>query len=197
MRVDTYSKIIDTINDYQKLGTERLANGAYLVGKVPHIAPYAYLNVVFPPLIDSDIIELEQKMNMNIPTVFKEFLKQMNGVYLFSGTLAIYGKRANYNRDIESAWQPFDIIKSNTVERLNDAPRDSFFFGSYNWDGSLVYFNDVSQVIRCSCDSSVPLNVWNSFNDFIVMELERIDELYDSEGKEIDESVPTCPTSEK
>ena len=185
--MDEKTFLIDTVNDFVSIGQKRLEDGTYLIGKVPHVAPKAWLHAIYPPM--------QGELSIQVPSLYLQFLKQINGASLFSGTLDLFGKRNNYNRDEISVWQPFDIVKPNTIERLHDAKPDYFFFGFYDWDGSLLYFDEKNKIHRCSSDSSIPLNTWSSFSDFLKSEMSRISLLFDENGREIDENVPTCPTS--
>jgi len=192
--MDYFDIVIEKINKFGQFGIKELSNGTFLVGKAPHVAPSAWLHAVFAPLSDNQIEELQDKLGILLPDDFRYFLKRANGISIFSTSLSIYGHRDNYERNLGSVWQPFDIITPNKYERPKDATKDFFFIGGYDWDGSMLYIDlRTSKVYRCSNETSTPLNEWENLGKMLVEEVDRLIELFDSKGIEIDGNKPTTP----
>lgn len=185
---------------YEHLGTHVISeSGTELIGKAPHIGNCAWLFEIFSPITDNEISEMEAKLECAIPHTYRMFLCHCsNGLRLFVDTLNLFGHRGNYNRDIVSAYQPYDIITLNNRERPTDATEDMFFIGSYDWDGSLVYISRTDEKVHfCKSHSARPLYEWESFDVFLQSEIIRLDKLFDDNGIELDTSSPTIPIFRK
>lgn len=174
-------------------GQLTLNNNTELFGRVPHIAPQAWLHAIYPPLHLEEIILIESELGLKIPSAYKEFLSEMNGLTLFSGSLDLFGYRRIEGRTFEAAYQPFNLIKLNREERLKDTPEGYFFIGFYNWDGSLLYLDGNEVVHRCSSSSFKSINSWLTFEIFIDSEVKRLSLMFDKAGKEINLDEPTTP----
>ncbi len=174
------------------LGYRTLPDGTQLFGRVPHVAPQAWLHALFPPISDREIDQIEGEMGAYVPDVFRDFLNLANGFRIFSGSLSIYGQRSNYERTIDSVWQPFCIVTPNTIERLPDAADWHFFIGGYSCDNGYHLYMDRrdGKVYLCSRKSVKPLHRWNSFPELVVEESSRLARLFDESGREIDPNQP-------
>lgn len=187
-------KIFSVIDRAKILGVRELSNGGKLVGHVPHVAPEAWLHEVFGPLVEQDVLKLENEMRRPIPSEIRQFLKEINGLMLFSCSLSIYGFRTSFSRSGDEVWQPFSLVTPNTIERPKDALESFFFFGGYGWDGSRLYIDTAtSKVIRAARRTSKPLSEWNSFEEMLVTETIRIALLFDNSGRQLDVNKPTTP----
>jgi len=166
-------KIESFLLQYQHLGYKETTY-AELYGKAPYIAPQAWLHAVFKPLYADEIAYVKDNLK-NLPDFYEKFLKIYNGFSIYNSALSLYGLRRNYKRDFDSVWQPYDIFDLNIYDKPGDASGNEFFFAAYNKDGSLVYYNSVAdKIIKCSADSVAELNTWNSFEDFIIDEIDRL-----------------------
>ncbi len=193
-----YLKILNKIfRRFKSLGIKETRSGASLIGKAEFIAPNAWLHKTYEPLSEEELNELETKLSIEIPFPYKEFLRQTNGCKLFNTTLTVDGYQRNYHRDEESVWQPFDLILTNVDERIPEADVNIFFIGGYDWDGSLVYLDRITnRIMRCSREDIRPLNIWQNLELFLEAETERLLCLFDSKGQEIDEDISTAPEEE-
>lgn len=191
---DSVGYLMKVVNQFRSLGTQELSTGVVLIGHVPHVAPEAYMHVLYPPLDASQISTIEHALGRQLPIELKTFYQRLNGVQLFSYTMWINGLRFSYVRSGEEAWQPYSIITPNTVERPEDADDSLVFFGGYRWDGSsLCMRSDSPAVYRCAPGTSVPLNKWRSFDEMLISEIDRLSGLFDTRGRRLDESAPTVP----
>lgn len=123
--------IQNLLNEAKKYGEQRLENGVWLVQPAPEIAPKAWTHIVHPPLLESDIDDLELKLSFRFPSQIRNFFLNFNGASFFGGQLTIWGKRTSYSRQGASSWQPFDIVSHNAPgERPSGSPYSIVYFGS-------------------------------------------------------------------
>ncbi len=177
-----------------------LGNGTLLICHVPHVAPEAWLHILYKGLGANEMAEYETRFPVKFPNAYREFLRMANGVNIFSDSTAVWGYRESYIRKGETAYQPYDLLLLNQ-ERPRGCPDSWLFFGSYSWGrGSDVHFDtslgvDNSEVFRIARDSTTILNKWSSFNDWFVTEVERLANLFDENGKKKNPQEPTIPSS--
>ena len=167
----------------EALGTRTAGTGARLVGHVPHVAPEAYLHVVYPALPSSEIPPLESEVGRPLPESYRSFLETMNGLSLFSGSLSIYGRRAISVRSGDAVWQPFSVVTPNTYERPRSLAADAVVIGGYRRDGSLIYVRGSGEVIRCQREDPRPLNRWPEFPGMLAEEAVRLSAYFDELGR--------------
>ncbi len=180
---------------FSHLGVTHLKNGALLIGKAPHIAEYAWLNVMYPCATETEIYDLEKRLGCAIPKVYKDFLMNVsNGLNVMNCTLALHGCRMSYNRaDFESRY-PFNIEDVQKYERPKNATQEMFFFASYNYDCSKLYLNTSdNKIYYCDRYDATPLKSWDSLSDMITSEIERIFSLFDTDGRIFNRMAPTTP----
>lgn len=188
-----YSQILSIIDRARDMGFKRLSTGVQLIGHIPHLAPEAYLHVVFPALDESQLEEIERQVERPLPEPFRRLLEMSNGMLLFAYSLAIYGLRGLNVRTGDEAWQPFSIRTSNTMERPRNIPWSALIVGSYRQDGSYVYIDgDTGVTIRCTRQSGTNLNQWDNFETFLLSEVTRLSTAFDSYGK-LRSSAQTTP----
>ncbi len=187
--------IMPILRKAETLGTEKLDDGTLLIGRVPHIAPLARLHIVPGGLREEGIALLEDHINRKIPNNYRDFLRQTNGLHVYSDAISLDGLRTNYARDIAGAWQPFSLIEPNTYERPRDAKDSYLFIGGYGYDGSSLFVDsDSGKVYRCAQKyASEIFNVWPDFWTMLTSEVERLDGLFDAEGKKKYPDRPTTP----
>lgn len=186
--------IINSMEAYSNLGVINLPSGGRLIGRQESKGPSAYIHSIFPGLNEDELKKMEYEAGRSIPKSLMEMYKEANGFKYFFDTLTVYGLRNGAGRSIEASRQPYSIALPNVEERPSDAPTDAFFFGNYDWDGSLLYMKmDDPKVFFCTRESSSPLMHWSSLEEMIYLEATRIRKLYDDKGQEIDASMSTLP----
>ena len=189
-------EIRNRLNKYENLGVELQSNGTELIGKAPHIAPLAYLHSIYKGLSNEEIDRLEQELETEIPKDYKEFLQFSNGLHIFNTTFYLDGLRESNDRlkAIENRL-PFALSTKNVFEKPRNAKPEYFFIGGYACDnGSLLYINN-SKVYRCKTNNAKPLNEWNSLNEMIITEIDRLTELHSANGKLKENIEKTTPKS--
>lgn len=180
---------------FSHLGVIHSKNGALLIGKAPHIAEYAWLNVMYPCVTETEVCDLEKRLGVAIPKVYKDFLMNVsNGFDIMNCTLALHGCRTSYDRSDLDSWYPFNLEDVQKYERPKNATPEMFFLGTYEYDGSKLYLNMLDdKIYYCDRYDATPLKSWDSLSAMLTSEIERIFGLFDADGHCIDEDVPTTP----
>lgn len=177
-----FENILRMLERHKSLGSKIAKNQARLIGHVPDVAPLAYLHEIYQGLTREEINKLKDKLGVELPGIYEEFLRISNGLYIFSGNLNLYGFVERFYRDVDFP-QPFDLLTPNTVERPKDAKSSFCFIGGYKKDGSRLYIdNKTLNVYRCSRQSARPLNKWWDFWEMLNSEVLRLDRLFDDQG---------------
>jgi hypothetical protein len=191
--MNEYDKVFEFLEKYKSKNSKVLKDGTQLIFHAPHIAPEAYLHIIFPPLNTHDLVKIENLTKRKVPIDYKNFLLISNGLSIFSGSLTLDGLRKNYNRTNETR-QPFSLEIPNVLERLADSEESYFYIGGYKWDGSLLYIDSTNnKVFRCLENSSKPINQWFNFKEFIISEFNRLSTLFDENGIRKKSGSPTSP----
>ena len=170
---------------FSHLGVTHSKNGALLIGKAPHIAEFAWLNIMYPCITEAEVCDL----------VYRNFLMNVsNGLNVMNCTLALHGCRTSYNRaDFESRY-PFNIEDVQKYERPKNATQEMFFFASYNYDCSKLYLNTSdNKIYYCDRYDATPLKSWDSLSAMLTSEIERIFSLFDTDGRISNRMAPTTP----
>lgn len=180
---------------FSHLGVTHSKNGALMIGKAPHIAEFAWLNVMYPCITEAEVCDLEKKLGCAIPEVYRNFLMNVsNGFDIMNCTLALHGCRTSYNRSDLDSWYPFSLEDIQKNERPKNATQEMFFFASYNYDCSKLYLNTSdNKIYYCDRYDTTPLKSWDSLSDMITSEIERIFGLFDADGRISNRMAPTTP----
>ena len=178
-----YVRYIQALIEEQKaLGAVEEERGSRY-GHIPQIAPEAYNIYTFAPLTDEQLALLERVLNREVPKQYRTFLTHVsNGMHIFSRCLNLYGLQGVLDRrgDFQG---PFDLSIPNVYERPSNADGNCFFFGSYSYDGSLLYIkDDVSIVYYCARRDATPIKEWPSFSDMLIEEIQRLKSLHNADG---------------
>ena len=113
---------------FSHLGVTHSKNGALLIGKAPHIGEYAWLNVMYPCVTETEVCDLEKRLGVAIPKVYKDFLMNVsNGFDIMNCTLALHGCRTSYDRSDLDSWYPFNLEDVQKYERPKNATPEMFF----------------------------------------------------------------------
>ncbi|MGQ0715350.1 MAG: SMI1/KNR4 family protein [Gemmatimonadaceae bacterium] len=193
-RLPELTAVYATVDAARSLGIQQLNDGTELVGRVPHVAPQAWLHILFAGLAPEELEQVEQDVGRPLDPALARFLRHLNGLSLFSDSLSISGLRKRNRRKDLTDWQPFSIRAPNMLERPRDAKETYLFVGSYSSDGSRLYIDTVDgRAYRCSRDSAEPLNTWPGFFEMLNREATRIAALFDREGRKLRSTMPTTP----
>lgn len=194
--MDKFINIVSVLEKWENNGKKIITNGARLICPVPHVAAKAWLHLIYAGLTDAKITELQNKLDKIMPRDYIDFLKNANGINIFSDSISIWGLRNSYIRVGDEAIQPYDVVALN-AEKTREMPDSWFLFGSYSWDGSTMVYDlskDSSKVYLCECNSARVLKEWPDFWCWLKIEVERLSQMFDEKGIEYDEDAPTIPT---
>lgn len=188
-------QILTELRKWDHKGLKKVSNGATLIGHVPHVAPQAWLHINYAGLTDESIDVLQDSLGKKLPKDYADFLKHTNGINIFSDSISIWGMRTSNTRRGDEAIQPYDLVSLND-EKNGEISDDWLVFGSYSWDGSTMLYDlskNNSKVYRCECNSKKILQEWSDLLTWLGAEIERLSQLFDKNGVEYDEDIPTIP----
>lgn len=178
-----FEEVFRLLKKASVLGERIEDNGVTLIGRAKDVGPEAWLHTLFPPLDTSDVNLLEEEIGVSFPETFREFLELSNGLNVFSDSLAIFGRRTSYDRNVGER-EPYDIVSMNRYERPKRLRADVLLIGSYSYgNGFLLYIDPGSQrIYRCQRSDGEPTNKWQSFGQMLLAEVNRFDQLFDEDG---------------
>jgi len=177
------SEVTDTIRSrlagLKGIASRQLPNGTVLLSSAPEIAPEAWHFVLFAPLSREEVDAIANQLGTRLPEQFSQFLQVWNGLKLFGYQMNVWGKRENYSRVGDDAWQPFDIITHNrSSERPTGTPYTVVYIGSAE-RGDKWIFLDLSQdnfgrVGSTNRKHYEPDRYWSDFNSWLACEFSRM-----------------------
>ncbi len=133
----------------------------------------AWTHIVFRPLNDDEIVQLEEHVERPIPDQYRLFLSLSNGLSLFDDHLSLDGLRTSYDRSGGTV-EPYDLRTPNVDERPRDVPADAFFLGGFD-DGSLLYIDAPrGEVVRYDRTASDAVESWADLGSMLVSESQRL-----------------------
>jgi hypothetical protein len=172
------------------------ADGSRLIAHTPRDYPQAYLHSFYAPASESKW----RAYGLPLPGQLQQLYGECNGLWIFAGSLSLYGIRAHYNRDDSAQFQPFDLAAHHSeclhsFQRSSPANTDgTVFFGGYRQDGSSVFTTPFApQVHRVLPASSRVVNTWPDLATFLATEYDRLDRLFSRTGYLTTKGTPTTP----
>jgi len=165
---------------------------AKLFGRVPHVGAEAWFHEIFKSPSREALLSVDRKFRGGLPSSFKTFLQSVNGLILFSDTLAVFGIPVSYARRGDDAYQPYSLLDVNQELPAN-ASDTTILIGRYSYDGSNLCMGDGPRVWRCSSKSIRPLYEWPSLENMIESEIDRLSCLFDATGHQIGKDSQLVP----
>jgi len=169
--------IASKVKELRTFGERLLPNGTQLISPAPEIAPKAWHFVLFAPLKPHVIEEMEKELDATFPEDFRNFLKVWNGVKLFGYEINVWGKRKNFAREGDEAWQPFNLSSHNRrSERPGGSPESIVYIGSAE-HGEKWIFIDLSENGKIGSTPRwqyEPDQYWSNFNEWLRSEFVRL-----------------------
>jgi hypothetical protein len=182
---EAYDFALQVVRAARHFGHEALPDGAQIFGRVPHVAPLAWLHRVYPPLQEHDIVSLEASLNRSIPHAYRTWLQRANGFSAFSEGFVLDGRRTDYSRS-PAVVQPYDLRTANVTERLRDADRDAFFIGSVLEAEYLLYLLPATGVVyACGRRSAAPAASWRSLSAVVTSVMGSLESTFDGKGRSL------------
>jgi hypothetical protein len=158
---------------WSNAGDTRSEMGARLIGHAPHIAPKAYVHVVYGPLGEAELHELTERLGRPVPSQYREFLKHANGLMLFSGAIRVMGYvPLNRRADRSVHNYPSHVVIPNVSARIRGLTHGAVIVGWYKEDGSYVSIEDDGRAIRFDARGhGGMLQEWPDFDTWLISEI--------------------------
>lgn len=183
MMQKAYDFALQIVQEAAGFGYELHSDGTKLFGRVPHVAPLAWLHKVYGPLSPDNIDRLGTEVARPIPDVYRSWLRLANGLNAFSGYLVLDGSRTDYSRKA-GVWQPYSLRLPNTLGRLPDAPEEAFFVGSILEAEYLLYLMPSTGLVHaCGRRSATSLGSWESLSLVIRSCIAHLRTAFDADGR--------------
>jgi hypothetical protein len=183
-REQQWQALLQVVDAAARLGRQEPTPGTVLVGHIPHVAPLAYLHVLYRPLDPDELEDLARSFLQPLPEEYLWLLRQTNGLNLFADSLAIFGMERSRSRD-PSRHQPYDVGRMNEFERLPALDPHILFVGAHG-DGMGIYLDSRSgrATSRGPFDDPTVREEWPSLLDLLSDESARLSALFDEHGRE-------------
>jgi hypothetical protein len=182
-----FNEVVRTMSKWLPKGEKLLSSGVRLICPTPHVAPEAWLHVLYPPLAPDKIEEMEKKLGVPLPDNFKVFLRRTNGLQMFSYRISIWGVRKNMARTGDEAWQPYDLVDCNfEPERPNNSPEDVVYFAGADGGRSWCFFEfdgESYRVGKTDRHNFHPDFYWSDFGSWLLDEIRSLEILFNSDGE--------------
>ena len=167
-------KILAPLAAWSALGEATNEMGTRLIGHAPHIAPKAYVHVMYAPLSDQQLEEFRVQVGRAIPRQLLQFLGFANGLSLFLGNqFRVFGYVPLERRASSSVYHyPSSILMANGVARPTGLYPADVIVGWYEEDSSRVCIQESGLVVRFDAQGSgEALQEWPDFDTWLSSEI--------------------------
>lgn len=164
---------------WKKYGELTNEMGTKLLGFAPHVAPKAYVNVIYAPLDSAGLEELESRLDMSVPDGFKNYLRGANGLNAFIGEMRVFGLvPLTRKASMHVHNYPATVIVPNVTARIRGITKGDVVIGYYSQDGSYAILRRDGCVIRFLPRLTKSIESWESFGGWLNSEVSRLNESY-------------------
>jgi SMI1 / KNR4 family (SUKH-1) len=181
-----FHEVDQAISTWSSCGEKQLLSGVRLICPTPHIAPEAWLHVLYPPVTIEDISRLETDLRASLPKDFRDFLLRANGLELFSNNITVWGIRGKLSRSGDKAWQPFDLRSHNrSSDRPYGSPNSIVYFGSVGRGENRCFFEPrgPSYIVGVTNRHDYqPSNYWPDFGNWLLDGIRKMKHKFNSAG---------------
>jgi hypothetical protein len=167
-------KILAPLEAWSCFGEERNEVGTRLIGHAPHIAPKAYVHVVYAPLGEADLQEFSERLGRPVPPQLREFLTFANGLSIFLGDeIRVMGYVPLKRRGSTTVHNyPSNIMIPNVSARLKGLSYGAVIVGWYKADSSYVSIEENGTAVRFDSKGSGELiQEWPDFDTWLSLEI--------------------------
>jgi hypothetical protein len=147
--------------------------GTRLIGHAPHIAPKAYIHVVYAPLSEVYLHELKGRLGRPVPPEYEAFLANANGMSLFVGEMRVLGYVPLERRASVSVYHyPSNLMIPNVSARLVGLSHGAVVVGWYKADGSYAVVEEGGTVTRFDPKGGGSvMRKWSGFDSWLSSEV--------------------------
>lgn len=172
-------KILSPLEEWAHLGETTNDMGTRLIGHAPHVAPKAYVNVVYAPVNINDLDEFTQRLGRPIPHQLKEFLSFANGLMVFSGALRVFGF-VPLKRKVDSHIYNYPpCVMTDNSRRMNGVKEHDTVVAWYKVDGSYVLLDENGKAVRFDPKTGGhAIQEWPDFDTWLSSEIAVLSEKY-------------------
>ena len=184
-RSEFENQIIRLLTAWTHLGDMTNKMGTRLIGHVPHVAPKAYLHVIFAPLSEEDNNALSEALGRPLPEQLHRFLSFANGMMIYSGSIRVMGYEKNYKFHSLAVYDfPPSILSRNVHARMKGLSDAAVIVGFYKEDGSYVSIEEDERVVRFDAQGDGgSIQEWRDFDTWLFSEIDYLSGFFDREGK--------------
>lgn len=171
-------KILPLLEKSSHLGELKNEMGTRLIGHCPHIAPKAYLHVIYAPLSQAELEEFHSRTGRAVDYQLNNFLHYANGIMIYSGALRVLGYVPLQRKsDTDIYNYPSNIIIPNVSARIKGLSKGAVIVGFYKIDGSYASIEEDGSVVRFNTkgDGSL-IQQWSGFENWLLSEITWLDE---------------------
>ncbi len=177
-RQDFDQNALAPLTSWSYMGERTNNLGTRLIGHLPHIAPKAYLHVIFAPSKSEEFVELEARLGRPVPVQLQQLFAIANGMMIFSGAIRVLGFLPYERKGLDSPHNyPSDIVRANTAGRPEGR---AVIVGFYKHDGSHSWIDGDGRVIHLSKKGSA--REWPDFDTWLFSEIAHLSHFFDQGG---------------
>ncbi len=176
--------LLKLISRFEEVSDRETEHG-YFRTRVPTVAPYAYLNIIYKPCASEVLGAVHAELRL--PAALFDFYRVWNGARMFLGALSVRGclpEGQRINRSDPFALLPFDLRESDRALASVLDREGLLRIGTYNHDGSIVCMSRDSERVQCYHEADIGRvrQAWSSLSEWLVSEIARLSLLFDSKG---------------
>lgn len=154
-------------------------DGAVQIFRRPWIAPLNFGLVIFPPVYEKWLNEFYMQTGIEIPSLYKHILLNVNGCFVYD--FSLYGlPKSVYTEGLldRSYLQQYDLGSANMYWKHEYKIDNSWFYiggRHYSFEENLGYFLNGNEIFSVRKNGTV-LNIWTDFNDFLIEEIRIVEQ---------------------
>lgn len=173
-------RILSLLLEWGHLGEATNEMGTRLIGHTPHIAPKAYMHVVYAPLSGTDEQEFCERLGRPVPPQQMGFLRQANGLVAFSNTIRVFGYVPLARRASTHIYNyPPGILVPNVSARIRGLSQLAVVVGWYQADGSYVSIEEDGTAVRFDArGTGQKIEDWPDFQTWLSSEISALHQLW-------------------
>lgn len=173
-----YNEISSMLNCGSSVGNKVSDSGAIFLGHMPEVAPKAYLHVIYPPIDEKSILELNEILKPAIlHSSLIDFFRFANGMNLFfKKGFRVFGYVSAEKRVSEGFFDyPDDILHANGDIRIKGSESNEITIGWYLADSSYVNLDECGRVVRFNPSNPKKIiQCWPDIKSWLISEIERL-----------------------